>query len=121
MSVRAKIILLSVLVGIALVATVFAAVTTCQAYGSLHHDALLVQAADVPAIRSWMTLHYIARIYHVPQDYLYQRLGVSNMPSLRHATLYDLAGSEHRPVQQVISSVQRAVDSYRQQNEGWRR
>jgi hypothetical protein len=31
---------------------------------------------DVNAIRGWMTIPYIARVYDVPKDYLYPQIGV---------------------------------------------
>ncbi len=111
MSASAKVLLLGVLIGVVLGATTFAAVRTYQVYQRLHQYSLKVQARDAQIIRAWMTLPYIARVYHVPEDYLYQWLGLQNTPPLHHATLYAVAERLHQPVEQVITSVQHAFTS----------
>ena len=116
MSVRAKVILLSVLCIFALGATMLAAASTYKAFQAWHQHYLMVQAGDVRTIRPWMTLPFIARVYHVPADYLYQWLDVQDTPSTHHVTLNDIAEREHKPVDQVIQSVQEAIITYRSQH-----
>jgi hypothetical protein len=45
---------------------------------------------DVTLIRGWMTIPYISRLYHVPPDYIFERLGLSEEIN-RHKSLNDIS------------------------------
>jgi hypothetical protein len=94
-------------------AVAFTASDTIQAMQSLQKHSSDVKAGKVTAIRPWMTIHIVAHIYHVPDDYLYRSLNVDNRPATRRETLYGIASHEHKPVNQIIQRLQYAVLVYR--------
>jgi len=116
LSVRVKFILVGVLLMLALAATVFAAIATVQAIQGFQQQNSLVRADDVRSVSDWMTIPYIARTYHVPEDYLYQWLHITSVQKPRHATLRLLAIQYHRTVTSMIQSVQSAIRAYRTQH-----
>ena len=113
MSVRVKFVIVGVLLLLALSVTIIAAVATIQAFQGLRQQSALVNSGDVRTISDWMTIPYIARTYHVPEDYLYQRLNITGVQKPRHVTLRVLAARYHRTVSDLIHSVQAAIQAYR--------
>ena len=101
---------------LALGLTIFSAAQVVRAVGSLQQSRRLAQSGDVRTIRPWMTLHYIARVYHVPESYLLQSLDISNAQSVRHVTLYALAPRLHLSTAALIQKIQAAILTYRQQH-----
>lgn len=118
MSAQAKIVLIGILLFLALGATVGTAAATFQAYQSFQRQNALAKAGDVVTIRSWMTIPYIAHLYHVPESYLYNSLHISNGHSLHHKTLHSLAKKYKRPVNEIIHEVQTAIQIYRKAHPG---
>lgn len=116
MSVRVKFVIVSVLLLLALAVTVFAAIATVQAIQGFQQQNSLVKADDVRTVSDWMTIPYIARTYHVPEDYLYQWLHITSVQKPRHATLRLLAVQYHQTVTSMIQSVQAAIRAYRTQH-----
>ncbi len=114
MSIRVKIILVSILLGLALSGTVLAAASTVQAFHTLQHQRALMRAGDVNTIRSWMTIPYIAHVYHVPETNLLGALRLPATSQVRHVTLTTLATRIHKPLDSVIHTVQKTIISYRQ-------
>lgn len=98
---------------IALAAAVFCAIQTVQDIQRFQQTRKLTLSGDVRTVRSWMTLPYIARNYHVPEIYLDEQLHISNPQDTRRASLYALAQRYNRPVDQVIHDVQQAILNYR--------
>jgi hypothetical protein len=113
---RVKFVILGVLLCLSLGAAIFAAVTTFQAIQQFRQQRALMQSGDVSTVRPWMTVHFIAQTYHVPENYLYQSLHISNPQPVRHATLRVLATHYNRPVNDVIHNIQVAILSYRKQH-----
>ena len=116
MSERVKLSVLSVLLLLALAISAFASANTFQAVRNLqlrNHD---VKAGKVSTISAWMTVPAISRIYHVPEDYVYQSLEISRPVSYHHVTLYEIANRKHQSVNQVIHTLQHAIMIYRQQH-----
>ena len=116
MSVRVKFVIVSVLLLLALAVTVFAAIATVQAIQGFQQQNSLVKADDVRTVSDWMTIPYIARTYHVPEDYLYQWLHITSVQKPKHATLRLLAVQYHQTVTSMIQSVQAAIRAYRTQH-----
>jgi hypothetical protein len=112
LSTRVKIIITTLCLLAALGVAVFAVINTVQAVHGFQQHRELVKAGDVQAIGSWMTIPYIAHFYHVPESYLYQTLDIGG-PVPRHATLHSLATNYHKPVNQLIFKVQKAIILYR--------
>lgn len=113
LSVRLKFISVSLLLCVALVCTVFAATGTIRAYQQFEQDHQGVLTGDVNTIRPWMTLPYIARVYHVPAPCFYQSLHITD-PILRmHATLRTIADTQKEPVDTLLARVQMIIQGYR--------
>ncbi len=59
-------------------------------------------------IRGWMTLPYIARAYHIPEETLYQALDLPYVP-YDHRPILRIARQEHRSVQSIITILEAAI------------
>ena len=73
-SLERKILLVLLVVGILL--SVFFGLRAMRSFARLHQSGLHPGETDVSAIRGWMTVPYIAKVYRVPSDYLYQQIGI---------------------------------------------
>lgn len=75
--------------------------------------------ASVEAIRGWMTVGYVAVAYAVPEEYLFNYLGIPFERQNQHETLrdlnriYDLGLSSDGQEQRVIEAVGEAIEAYR--------
>ncbi len=112
MSVRVKFVIVGVLLLLALSITIIAALATIQAFQGLQQQNALVNSGDVRTVSDWMTIPYIAHTYHVPEDYLYQWLHITGT-QFSHVTLRLLAARYHRPISDLVHSVQAAIRAYR--------
>jgi hypothetical protein len=97
-------------------ALAFTASDTIQAMQSLQKQSRAVKAGEVTAIRPWMTIHVVAHVCHVPEDYLYRSLHIDKSPALQRVTLYGIASRERKPVNQIIRMLQYAVLTYRKEH-----
>ncbi len=116
LSERAKLALLCLLLLLVLGCLVFTTVSTVQAVRHFQQHSREVKAGDVSTIDSWMTIHGVSRIYHVPENYLYRSLHISNPRSFRHVTLNEIAHRRRQPVGQIIHTVQCTILAYRRQS-----
>lgn len=110
---RIKLGLLILLLLLMLGLVCFAAVGTYKAVRNFQQQNSALEAGDVSTVRAWMTIHVVARLYHVPEDYLSHELAVSNPEQVRHSTLNQLASKKKQPVSKLIQTVQHAILSYR--------
>ncbi len=110
---RGMLVLLCLLLLVTIGFLAFATMQTVQQVRSFQEHSHAVKAGDVSTVSSWMTIHAVSRIYHVPESYLNQELGIRNPETVRHATLNTLAKTSHKPVNTVIHTVQRAIVTYR--------
>lgn len=115
MSVRTKFILHAILLVLALLATIFAATAAMAAFATLQHQNALIKAGDVRTIHPWMTVPYIAHEYHVPEHYLYGALNITQKYP-EHSTLQAIAIHSHRPISELIHTLQTAITTYRKQH-----
>jgi hypothetical protein len=104
--------LLSVLLIIALGITFVAGNATIQAFHSWQQQEKQFKVGDVRLISYWMTVPHIARIYHVPENYLYQTLGLKK-ETTHGKTLAIIATEKHESVDEIIHKMQGAVEAYR--------
>jgi hypothetical protein len=118
MSERIKLSVLSALLLLALVFSAFTIANTLHAVQNLQQRNHDVKVGNVSTIRPWMTVPAISRIYHVPEDYVYRSLEITNPVSYHHMTLYDIAHRKKQPVDNVIHTLQHAILNYRQQHPG---
>ncbi len=69
-------ILMIVLLALGVLLVVFFGLRTVRSYLQLWRTGLESGVTDVEAIRGWMTIPYIAAAYEVPEDYLFEQLGI---------------------------------------------
>ncbi len=103
----------SLLLCFALLVTAFTATGTIQAYQHFQQDHQSIQQGDVTTVRPWMTIPYIARVYHVPQPCFTQSLHLADRSLVEHATLRVLADHYQRPLERLIHDVQNVILHYR--------
>lgn len=113
---RLKLFLTGFLLCVALGVVIFCAIQTWQAVERFQQNRNLTLSGDVSTIRSWMTIAYIARVYHVPESYLDTQLHITNPQDQRRVSLSILATRFNRPVDRVIHDVQQAILTYRKQH-----
>lgn len=73
---------------------------------------MLTHSGDIRTVRPWMTIPYITRTYHVPEDYICKSLKIDKR-SVQHATIQALAIRLRRPVDDMVRQVQKAIQNYR--------
>ena len=110
---RWSLVLLCLLLLLTLGLLVFATMQTVQQVRSFQEHSHEVKAGDVSTVRPWMTLHAVSHIYHVPESYLNQELGIRDPNAVRHVTLNTIARTSHKPVNAIIQTVQHAIVTYR--------
>jgi len=64
------------------------------------------------AIRPWMSVGYVARSYHVPPPVLYRAIDLNAVPRDRRP-LREIALEQNRPVEAVITDLQKAIADFR--------
>ncbi len=110
---RIKLGLLSLLLLLVLGFVCLTAVSTCEAVRNFQQRNNALEAGDVSTVRAWMTIHIVAHLYHVPEDYLSRTLAVGNPEQIRHFTLNQIASTKKQPVSNLIQTVQHAILNYR--------
>lgn len=118
MNARLKLVITALLLCLAVGLTVFCAVQTVQAFQRFQQEHQLVITGDVRAIRSWMTVSYIAHFYHVPESYLDQSLHITNDQTIHSLSLRGLASRVKRPLNSLILDIQHAILNYRKHQSG---
>jgi hypothetical protein len=110
-STKLKLLCLSLLLILGLLT--FTAIETVQAMRSFQQQYSKVKTGDVSTVHPWMTVHVISHVYHVPEEYLGQKLTISNQDQLRHETLYEIASHKKQSVNRIVHTVQQAILVYR--------
>lgn len=72
-----------------------------------------VQTGEAVGVRPWMTIPYIARTYHVPEDALFDALGLDDTPRNRRAPLQALAARHGRDLDADIAALNATIDARR--------
>jgi hypothetical protein len=116
LSERTKLTLLSFLLLLILGFLAFSAIRTFQAAHNFQQQYSRIKAGDVSTMRPWMTVHVIAHVYHVPENYLYHSLTINNPTLFRHATLYQIAARRRQPVDQVMHTIEDTILIYRKEH-----
>jgi hypothetical protein len=63
-----------------------------------------------------MTIHYISRVYSVPERYLTAQLNIADTRPVSHIPLRSLAVRYNRSLDGLIKDIQIAIKVYRKQN-----
>lgn len=116
LSTRSRLFITGILLCLALAATIYCAVQTEQAIQRFLQARTLAAEGDVSTIQPWMTIHYIARIYYVPEGYLYEQLNITNTTSISQVPLRSIAVRLNRSVDGLIRNIQTAIRTYRKQH-----
>ncbi len=107
-------VVILILAGFAL--TAFYGVRVLRTYRQLHRIPLQPGVTDVNLVRTWMTIPYIARAYRVPEDVLWQGLGIpregNRFKSLR---LLDRAYAQGQPGV-ILNRVKELIHQYQIQH-----
>jgi hypothetical protein len=101
---------------LAIAATIFCAVQTVKAIQYFQQARTLTAEGDVSTIQPWMTIHYISRVYHVPESYLNEQLNITDPRSISHVPLRSLAVRYNRSIDGLIRDIQTAIKTYRKQH-----
>jgi len=112
MSKRVQIGLLSILLLLMLLCTAFAAIGAVQSVHDFQQQYNDVRAENVRALHPWMTIPVVSHMYHVPEDELCRVLSITKADPLRQATLYEIADHKRRPVDQIVHTLQHAIQIY---------
>lgn len=116
LSTRSRLILTSILLCLALGATIFCAVQTVRAIQRFQQARSQSPQVDVSSIQPWMSIHYVSRVYSVPERYLTERLNITYSRSVAHIPLRSLAVRYNRSLDELIRDLQTAIKTYRKQN-----
>jgi hypothetical protein len=76
-------------------------------------EARHIHAANEP-IRPWMSVPFIAHAHHIPATVLFQAIGIEPHQPHDRRSLHRLARDLNRPVPELMSQVQRAIDAAKQ-------
>lgn len=102
------------LIGIGVIVTLFFGLRVLHmmpAVRTLHPGPPPVGSA---AIEEWMTVPHVARITHVPEDYLWQQLGLSPLGNRRHSLekLQEQRDRRTPDAQPILPLLHQAVDDF---------
>jgi len=114
--IRSRLIVTSILLCLALGATIFCAFQTIRAIQRFQLARSLAYQDDVNAIQPWMTIHYISHVYSVPEEYLAGSLNITTIRPVARVPLRTLAVRYNRSVDGIIRDLQTAIKIYRKQN-----
>ena len=115
LSTRSRLFVTSILLCLAIAATIFCAVQTVKAIQNFQQARTLTAEGDVSTIQPWMTIHYISRVYYVPESYLNEQLNITDPRSISHVPLRSLAVRYNRSIDGLIRDIQTAIKVYRKQ------
>ncbi len=113
MHVRIQVLLTAVLLALALGLTLLTAQASVQAVSTWQQQQTVVAADDPSSVGSWMTLPYIAQVYHVPENDLSHALHLQGVRQDQQTPLSGLALGSHRSVKALMIEVQVTIQIYR--------
>jgi hypothetical protein len=116
LSIRSRLFVTSILLCLAIAATIFCAVQTVRAIQRFQQARSMVVRGDVSTIQPWMTIHYISRVYSVPESYLIKHLNITDSRPVSHIPLRILAVRYNRSIDGFIRDIQTTIKAYRKQN-----
>ena len=104
--------LVPLLIVAGLLLAVFFGMRATHAFANMRHAGFHPQAVNTDGIRDWMTVPGLARLFDVPEGYIYQQIGVPGQGS-QHSSLSAL-NSRYFPGQPglVLNRVKQAVRQF---------
>lgn len=88
-------------------------VTSLFTIRAVRQSSRLRARADEP-VQAWMSVPYIARSHRVPPPMLFQAIGVQPGPPPDRRPIREIARVQGRPVEELISELNEAVQRARQ-------
>lgn len=116
LSTRSRLFVTSILLCLALGATIFCAFQTIRAIQRFQQARAQVAQGDVSTIQPWMTIHYVSRVYAVPESYLIEQLNITDSRPVSHVPFRTLAVRYNRSIDWFIRDIQTAIKAYRKQS-----
>ena len=116
LSTRSRLLVTSILLCLAVAATIFCAVQTMRAIQRFQQARTLAAQGDVSTVQPWMSIHYVSRFYSVPESYLIEHLNITDSRPVSHVPLRTLAVRYNRSLDGLIRDLQTAIKAYRKQN-----
>jgi hypothetical protein len=113
---RSRLFVTSILLCLAIAATIFCAVQTERAIQRFQQTRSMAAQGDVSTIQPWMTIHYVSRVYSVPESYLIEHLNITYSRPVSHIPLRTLAVRYNRSIDGLIRDIQTTIKAYRKQN-----
>ncbi len=113
LSLKTRFILIVVLLLCSCAVMLLAAKETVEALKDVHYNQYLAQKGDVQLIQPWMTLSYIAHIYHVPENILLATLHLKRNTITLSTSIGVLASQKKEPTTVIIHQLQIAIMHYR--------
>jgi len=111
---RERIMVIGLIVlGLALV--IFFGFRAVRSYIRLHQTGLRPGVTDVEAIRGWMTIPYIAKAYHMPPDYIFDKAGISPAGN-QDKSLAQLNREYNLEPMALLNTVKDAIRQYQAQH-----
>ena len=100
-----------IVVGLGL--TVFFGVKSLRSFLHLHWAGVHGEVSPEEELRGWMTIPYVARVYAVPEEYLFEMSGIA-AAGHGDSSLHDLAGQYFPDEPKALSRRLRdAIQQYR--------
>jgi hypothetical protein len=74
-----------VLIIVSVLAALFFGMRAVRAYQHIHGSGFRPGSMDVSQISEWMSIPYIAHVYHVPEEYLFQQVNIPAQGNIHHS------------------------------------
>ena len=116
LSTRSRLFVTSILLCLALGATIFCAFQTVRAIQRFQQARSQNAQGDVSTIQPWMTIRYVSRFYSVPESYLIEHLNITDSRPVSRVPFRTLAVRYNRSLDGLIRDLQTAIKAYRKQN-----
>ena len=107
-----RVILLTALLVICLALLLVVTRRAARAYLEVRH-LRTVAAGEAVDVRPWMTIPYIAHVYHVPEEELWRALDLTPTKQERRDPLHVIARHHHRDVHADILTLEARVEALR--------
>jgi|GEM_PF-2810814 len=105
-----KIAIICVVAGLLLL--IVTALYATRYYHNPTHHIPIRSSRDVTAIQNWMTIHYIARSYGVPEQVLLDAVGIT-LQQASHQSIRAIAQMQGKNVNQLLTTIRVTVRQYK--------
>jgi hypothetical protein len=109
---RKERILIIGLIVLGLLLVIFFGLRTVRSYIRIHQMGLQPGVTDVEAVRGWMTIPYIATAYNVPEEYIFEQIGIPQEGNQKRSL--GQLNREYAPDERarILNAVKQAIRQY---------